>query len=294
MIPVFGCETARELLEAFVDGELPTSQQVAVQSHMRSCATCSARVADMGLIGWSIRNGPRGEDPEDAKALSVIQSGVLARVRAEREQSLPARLGEMFSDMRLLWPAIGATTAVVLCLLGSVTIWQLATQKRPNSMAALLDSLANPGSDRNPLSLADARSAPRVLHDGLALDGQPEGDRMVMVAALVSQDGRVTQAELLDLPGVTNASPRGRMSDSEGRDVLNAVRNWQLAPAQSRAGRPVAVRMVYLVVQTTAVKESLRSLEGQLAPRAHPVERTKEVPTPNGTRSALGLPSASA
>ena len=36
MVPILGCETARELLESFVDGELPTSAQVAVQAHQRS------------------------------------------------------------------------------------------------------------------------------------------------------------------------------------------------------------------------------------------------------------------
>ena len=55
MIPYLGCEHARELLEGFVDGELAMADQVAVESHLRWCRTCAARVEDMRLIGASLR-----------------------------------------------------------------------------------------------------------------------------------------------------------------------------------------------------------------------------------------------
>ena len=38
------------------------------------------------------------------------------RVRAERDQAFGVRVREMFTDMRLLWPAVGATMAVLVCL----------------------------------------------------------------------------------------------------------------------------------------------------------------------------------
>jgi hypothetical protein len=143
---------------------------------------------------------------------------------------------------------------------------------------------AQRGSDRNPMRFEDARSAPRVLHDGLAFDEEPDGERMIMVSALVTQSGTVGEAEVLDLPGVIPAG--GSLAFSDGRDVLKRMSTWQLTPAQSRSGRPVAVRVVYLFAQTTAVKESARAT----APRVHPVEPIKEapVPVPDGTRSAIG------
>lgn len=198
--------------------------------------------------------------------------------------------------MRLIWPAIGASTAVVLCLIGAANVWRLTTEKRPHSLAALLESAENPGSDRNPLRLEDISSAPRVLHDGLALgdlaDGEiADGERMVMVAALVTQGGRVGGAEVLDLPGVF---PPGSLTLNDGQEVLDRMRTWQLTPAQSRSGRPVAVRVVYLFAQTTAVKEVLRPVESSVVPRTHPVERTKEPASPVGTRSAIESGSATA
>jgi hypothetical protein len=295
VIPVFGCETARELLEAFVDGELQTAQQVAVQAHVRACRTCSARIEDMSLIGWSIRTGP-GDIPDatlDVKDLAVMQSGVLARVRVEREQAFRRRMAEWCSDMRLVWPAIGATAAVMLCLLGSATVWRLTAERLPNSLAAQLDS-SNPGSVGNPFRLEDTRSAPQVLDGILALDDHPQGERMVMVSALVTQTGLLQGAEVLDLPDDVMLAGRGSLAVDDGRDVLNKMASWQITPAQSRSGRPVAVRVTYLFVQTTAVKESTRALDRMMAPRTPPIERTKEPAVPAGTRSALDAASAAA
>ena len=288
MIPVFGCETARELLEPFIDGELTTSEQVAVQTHLRTCPTCQARVADMSLIGWSIRTGPTSsfENPTDTQALAVVQSGVLARVKAEREQSLPKRTAELFSDMRLLWPALGASAAVFLCFLASGNIFRLAMERSPNSFASLLDTWNPPGTDHNPLLIDNAVSAPRVLHDGLVtVYGDPDGERNVTVRFVARQDGSVGPAEVIDAVGVSQSV--GAFAD--GRDVLAAVRKFQLAPAQSRGGQPVAVTVVYMYWQTTAVKESIDVLTGSQVTRIlRPVvTRTKEAAIPSGVRSAV-------
>ena len=40
MTRYIGCETARELLDEFVDGELPMADQVMVEAHLRWCRTC--------------------------------------------------------------------------------------------------------------------------------------------------------------------------------------------------------------------------------------------------------------
>ena len=293
MIAVFGCETARALLDEFVDGELPTSQQVAMQAHIRSCRTCTAYVEDMSLIGWSVR-APLPEahvTPDDLKELAVIQSGVLARVRAERDQSWRVRFEAMFSDMRLFWPALGATTAVILCVIGAANIWHLTTDMRPHSVAAMLAQLERGGTDRHPLLVAHAISAPRVLHDGLALDGLPESERDedLLVVALVTQAGSIGQAEVLALPGVGAASAAG--SSAGSMHVLNAMRRWQLEPAE-RGGRPVAVLTLFLFAQTTAVKESVSSAPSttpvsfRRTPRVEPAKATAP---PSVIQSSLGV-----
>jgi anti-sigma factor RsiW len=118
MIPYVGCEYAREHLDAFVDGELPVAEQVAVESHLRWCRTCAARVEDVRLIGDSIRVGSPAQSLalDETRAVSDVHDSVVMRLRTERELSLGARIRDMFTDMRLLWPALGATVAVLSAL----------------------------------------------------------------------------------------------------------------------------------------------------------------------------------
>ena len=47
MIPYLDCPAARRMLEAFVDGELAVHDQVALESHLRWCRVCAARVEDV-------------------------------------------------------------------------------------------------------------------------------------------------------------------------------------------------------------------------------------------------------
>jgi len=88
MVPYLGCEHAREMLQAFMDGELPVGEQVAMETHLRWCRTCAAHVEDLRLIGDSLRFGavtPTSADHH--RELSALHAGVLSRVRAEHDQS---------------------------------------------------------------------------------------------------------------------------------------------------------------------------------------------------------------
>ena len=172
MTPYLTCDAAIELLEAFVDGELPMAEQVSVESHLRWCRVCEARVTDMQLIGGSLRHVAQATPMVTTeRELAAMQSEVLTRLRAEQDQSLAAQWRNLFADMRLLWPAIGATVAVVSCVYVATGIMAAATaEENERSMAAMIDLLANPGSDRNPVTLSRSISAPRALDASLVLD----------------------------------------------------------------------------------------------------------------------------
>ena len=90
MISYLGCDRAREMLQAFVDRELPMVDQVGVESHLRWCDTCAARVEDLRTIGTGIRlcAAVPGVHVEDPRALAVFKSGVLTRSRAVGEHSV--------------------------------------------------------------------------------------------------------------------------------------------------------------------------------------------------------------
>ena len=153
MIPYLTCEAAAELIEPFVDGELSVDDQVALESHLRWCSVCEARVDDMQLIGASVRvrHHIAAAQPQTAVELATMRSSVLERVRAERDQSMPVVVRQMFADMRLLWTALGATAAVIVCVGVASGVFNAATElEQRDSLAGMIDMLANPGSDQNP------------------------------------------------------------------------------------------------------------------------------------------------
>ena len=306
MIPYVGCDYAREHLDAFVDGELSVDEQVAVESHLRWCETCAARVEDVQLIGDSLRTGSlaaRAAD-EEAQTVSALHSSVLIRVRAEEELSLAARFRDMFTDMRLLWPALGATSAVTICLVGALSVLHAASVEQPESLASMLDTLANPGAERNPLlpgntarynplfekfvdsDRAGGISLPRASDDQVMFEGIPEQDAMYAVAAVVTRQGRIGNYELLTSQ---RTGPPAKGVHANDAMVLDAVRQSRFAPAQTPLGRTVAVNMVWLIFMTTvespAPHTRLRTPTTVAPPdRVPPVESIDEAPLKRSDR----------
>ena len=307
MTPYVGCEYARERLEGLLDDELSMDEQVLVESHVRWCRTCADRIEDFQLIGTSIRVGsPRLPQVNTAEpALSAVYSRVLMRVRAEHDQSLGVRLRELFADMRLLWPAIGATMAVLVCLSVAIGVLKSTSIERPHSLAMRLEAM-NPGSEANPLrpdnnaridryfdkyvdsDRAGGISMPRVLDDGVFYAGIRDQEAMFTMATVVNRDGRITNAELLKSER-SGAKTEQALHATDVEAVLDAVRQSRFAPAQTPIGRAVAVNMVWLIVVTT-VQQTPTS---PALPDGPVVARTRRLPPPEvGTPLPVGRQSS--
>ena len=265
MVPYLGCEVAREMLAAFVDGELPVDAQVAVETHLRWCTTCAAHVEDLRLIGDSIRLGavaPAGDD--NHRELSALHAAVLSRVRAEHDQSLPVKVRALFDDLHLLWAGVGAVSAVLVCLFGTMSVLQAASEERPDSLSGVIQSLANPGSDSNPM-LLDGRmiQVPRALDDSPSLDQLGEDEAVFALAAVVTREGRIANYEVLvserdGVPRFDRAAKARHVTT-----LLDKVARSRFAPAERGVARaPVAVNMVWLLARTT-VKGTHRALDFQ-------------------------------
>jgi len=262
MTQYVGCDQARTLLEGLIDGELSMVDQLAVESHLRWCDTCALRVADMRVIGAALRSEsvarPLGE--ADNSTLSVLTEGVFVRVRAERAQSLPSRVREMFSDRRLLWPALGATAAVFLCVTAAFSVLHMSISHEPESLAAMISALASPGSELRPLRPADnGITIPRLSQyeaqrAGGTLERMPEEDAIYTIRTTVGRDGSVASYELL-LSDDAPSSDRAAVARAAAQElaVLNAVRHTRFMPAQTPLGQAVAVDMVWVIAKTTAI-----------------------------------------
>ena len=218
MIRYVGCDYARTRLDAFADGELPMGDQVLVETHLRWCQTCAARLEDAQTIGDSLRLTARahahagnthmddtgGMPGELGRALATMQAEVLARANTEYEQSFSARVEELFSDMRLWWPALGATVAVALSVGVASNVWKATSTEQPTSLAAMIESLAEPGSNRNPQRLDAAMYLPR-LEDHWFLERMR--DQIIILAVggndfLLGQNQGLSQ--LLSSKGIPN------------------------------------------------------------------------------------------
>jgi hypothetical protein len=268
------------------------------------------RVQDMRLIGSSLRMGAASEGPTrqaDDTAVAAINEAVVMRVRAEREQAFLFRVRELFTDMRLLWPALGATAAVAICVGAALTVYQASTATNPESLAAMIDTLATPGSERNPLRpvntgdpLRDQRigvSIPRLREDdamraGGTLFAIPDEDLIYTIRTVIGRDGRVTAYEMI----LANGEPIRPQDVSHQRAVLDAVEKSRFAPGQTPTGQAVAVDMVWVLTKTTAVTpvETTARRPAPLRPKDEPKPAAAETPSPVNQRSGWPLPSTTA
>jgi hypothetical protein len=289
MTPYMTCASARELLEAFIDGELATSDQVALEGHLRWCSTCRARVEDMQLIGTAIRLRHEAHDcgaPDIHATLATMQSDVLTRVRAEFDQSFPVQFRQAFDDMRFMWPALGATAALIVCLFSSMIVHRATRGGDPESMANVIDSLARAAAERRPASLEPLTSyypvaldetilAPRALDAGPALYAIGEDEAVFAVSAVVTREGRVAAYEVLPpARPVAVARSRRAVHHREQVDaVLGSVKESRFEPAQGAGGGAVTVRMVWVLARTTVKAQTeavVKPISDALAPRPAP------------------------
>ncbi len=254
MIPYLTCEAAVARIEPFIDDELQVEEQVALEAHLRWCSVCAARLDDMQFLGAAmrVRHNLVLARTNAGADLTTIRSSVLERVSAERDQSMPVRVRLLFADRRLLWPALGATVAVLLCAVVASRIFDAATGlDQRNSLAGMIDMLANPGSDQNPRVLDGRVSLPRALEPDLVLNSVIDDDVAFAVSAIVTREGRIANYELLFSERAT-----GRRRDSaaeldvDAPAVMDAVKRSRFAPAQDADG-PVAVNVVWLVTRMT-------------------------------------------
>ena len=275
MIPYLDCRAARELLGAFVDSELPVADQVAVESHLRWCDVCTKRVEHIQAVGVSLRVVSCAmRAPDRDRAVASLSSDLLTRIRAEREQSLGSQLRGQFADMRLLWPAVGASLALVACLGVAAAVVSETMPERPDSLAGMIQLLANPGSDGNPLRLDEATTVlPRAL-SGAALDEVPGDEAVFALSAVVTRDGRVENYEVLLSERASVRRHDAAVETGDVSSVVNAVKQSRFAPAQGIDGEPVAVNVVWVLARTT-VKASKPVA---VTPRPAPIPTAAPVP----------------
>jgi hypothetical protein len=250
------CRAARRRIQAFHDNELPTSDQIAVSAHLDWCDECAAELADLRLLGSTLRVSTRGRVDLTHDEGRSLQATVVSRVKTERTLSWIAQAREVFEDMHLVYAGLGGAAAAAVCVVIMLGMFRFATNERPDSLAGMVAVLGSPGSNFNPARpefppippLEPRIQLPRPLNQAFSTDPEATDDSLIMMAAIVTREGTVRDLALLDPGG-------GRLSNSTGQpkaveDLLGAVSRARFEPARVD-GLPVAVNMVWVVGHTT-------------------------------------------
>jgi hypothetical protein len=237
------CASVRRRLTAFHDRELPVAEEIAVAAHLEGCPPCARDLAALAELTEAVRllmPASRAERQE----LAGLRADVLSRLKQERDDMLPARLQRFRDDMHLLWIAMAAAAATLVCGTFMAGLLYYASPERDDSLAALISVLASPGSNENPLPLEPydmqfpspgADVVPAALVSSMTKD-----EAILTLQAIVTREGTVGGLELLS-----------DQYDAEQIDqLLEAISRARFAPAQQR-GAPVAVNMVWLLAHTT-------------------------------------------
>lgn len=282
MMHAIHCEDVQDRLEEFHDDELPLDQRVAIQSHLRDCVTCSLMAAEFEDLRCSLREAAAGLPDRDAPEAERLPGQVVERLRVEAQFSLGAELRSLFQDMHMVWAALGATAATLFCLVGSISVLHAASQERPDSLAALITILANPGSNENPVRLDERMLAPRSRADENLMPLSPvtADEDVLALSAVITREGRIQNLELLQGDRRTRVKVRPDVLLA----MLQAVSQVEFEPAKTTAtGSPVAVSMVWLLA-TTTVKgrptDDVILVRRPPAAIAAPVERVPAVAPP--------------
>ncbi len=239
MMHEYPCHVVRDRLESFHDGEVPFSERIGIQGHLEDCVACSLANEDLHGLTASLQRMVAGI-PESDEPLR-LSARVVERLNVEEQFSLAAQVRGQFQDMHLVWAGLGASVATIICLIGSASVLHAANQERPESLAAVISSLANPGSNANPVRLDADMLLPRAVTD-VAIE-MGEEDAAFALAASVSREGRVQGVSVIDQHSTVTRAVVNAM--------LNEAYRVQFVPAQARSGNTIAVNMVWLVTNTT-------------------------------------------
>jgi hypothetical protein len=244
------CAATRRRLQAYHDGELAVCDQIAVDAHLEWCVECSNQFATLRLMRELLRGGTPGRRPLSADEASTFAAAVVNRSKAERDQSLLVRTRHMFDDMHLVYAGLGAAAATLVCVIITLSMMRFATSERPDSLAAIVTFLANPGSNANPAVIDSGNRSPivqmpRTLDASISESSSPQEDAVFALAAVVTREGTIANLEML-----RGSGPRGAAEAQAIEKLMDAMSRARFEPAQV-AGLPVAVNMVWLVARTT-------------------------------------------
>jgi len=136
-----------------------------------------------------------------------------------------------------------------VCVIIMLGMMRFATKERPDSLAAMVNFLATPGSNAHPVDVDGWMQMPRAIDGAISADSSADEDAVFALAAVVTREGRIGNLEMLRANGARSRAG-GANQERVVENLMDAISRARFEPAQ-KAGLPVAVNMVWLVANTT-------------------------------------------
>ena len=256
------CARVRPRLAAHLDDELSVAARIAIDAHLRECRACAGAVEEGRALSAAMRQAADGLlDAGVVDRLRACGDIVLSRVAAEREVARVTGIRRLVENPHLVWVAGAACAVTAVCVLVAASV--VGSVRRPDSLAAVMVALSNPGSNENPVGLRTGMVTPQLspdavllsVTDPMPLPGRPMG---VTFAVVVTREGTVSGLEVL---GSSGPEPKSWV------DLVDSAAEARFQPAEYR-GAPVAVNMVWVVEQVTIQGEVASDLSSVPRPPA--------------------------
>jgi hypothetical protein len=240
------CTTVRRHLAAYCDRELDLALHLAVRVHLADCHACRREGEEIEALGCAVRQSAAARRRARRDDLTAVRNAVVGRFQAERACSVAHGIDRMIEDLRMLWAAAGATMATAVCVVALLGFVRLTLREMPYSMAAVIGALADPGSNRNPLSVDGRMLLPRPASDSDMPPPVLRGEEAVlMLSAVVTREGELRDLAVLE-PGL-----RGLTAENPAvLKLLDTVSQTRFQPARA-GGEAVAVNVVWMLAHTT-------------------------------------------
>ena len=258
------CRTVRSWVSVAHDDELSVERQVAMDSHLTSCAACRRAQDELVSLGVALRRGAAEQRPDDT-AFAGLATEVLARTPFKQDTSWRQRVREMVEEGTGLWIVGGALASTMAMTLLVATVLN-ATPVQPGSLAGLLQTSVALGSNANPISLAKGitwvgpakgrfayapQLLPRVWADtrAAAMLIQPLPPLLIenlTLTAVVTREGQLASVKVVR---------EGTPDEDLDRAVSRLASSMRFVPARA-GGAPVAVKVVWFLERTTVHGET--------------------------------------
>jgi len=113
------CQTAQELIHAYVDGELDLARSLEVEQHMQECQACAIAYRNETALRSAFKDG---------SLYHSAPAGLEKRVRSSLRREAKSEVGRRSFAWR--WLPIGAALGLVLLM--AFVIWRAAPGLRPS------------------------------------------------------------------------------------------------------------------------------------------------------------------